>query len=97
MVAVPHQIQKVAVRGLDALPVSSNRGNSSKENRKNGLEVTSSIVNAKPPWWSVGGGEQGHEKRQECLMSSIADPSVLQQEKMMNSTICHSSEVSAKA
>lgn len=30
-------------------------------------------------------------------MSSIADPSVLQQEKMMNSTICHSSEVSAKA
>jgi len=59
LIAVPIEIEKIAVRCLDAFPLVGDRGYTPQQNRKNRLEMSI----RQPPWRSVGGGcNQGHGK-----------------------------------
>jgi hypothetical protein len=51
VIAVPIEIEKISVRGLDALPLTRDEWNAPEEHRQDRLEMTI----RQPPWRSVGG------------------------------------------
>ena len=65
MIAIPIQIEKVAVGSGDAFPLPGDRGNPPEEHGQDRLEMAASTSRAQSPWWTVGGGwEQGHRALQ---------------------------------